>query len=162
MPTRRSRWESQSRDPDFPGLRQNQRVQSDQLAIDVDERASAVAGIDRRVGLNIDGRLIRIGLTGDGAHHAHRDRIAQPFRTAEREHEFALADGVVVGQRDRPEARHVDLQQREVDVARGADDSRVDGAAGVLGQRFAPGRPPSCRGAGSPVRVWRRRRHARW
>jgi hypothetical protein len=70
--------------------RKNKSVNSHQIAVRIHQRATAVAWIDGRVRLDIDERTIRIGLARHRAHHAHGHRIAQPFRTPESKHHFAL------------------------------------------------------------------------
>ena len=53
-------------------LAQDERVDADQLASDVDEWTAAVAMIDRRIGLDVHHRVVRIGLPRNRAHYAHR------------------------------------------------------------------------------------------
>ena len=110
-------------------VRQDERVDADELALYVDERSTAVAVVDWRVGLDVHHRRIRIGLPIGGADDAHRHRIAQPFRTAERKDQFPLPNAAGRRQRQRRQSGHVDLQQREIDLTRDADDFRVDGAS---------------------------------
>ena len=74
------------------GLRKYKGVDADNVAVDVDERSSGIAGIDGRVCLDIDHRRIRIDLARHGRNYAEGDRVAQTFRTAEGENDLSLAD----------------------------------------------------------------------
>src|SRR2546426_2341945 len=61
----------------------------------------------RCVGLDVHHGLIRIGLPGDRADHAHRDRIPESFGAADRKHKFSLTDALHPAQskRDRKSTR---------------------------------------------------------
>ena len=131
-----------------PDCRHDERVDPDQFAVDVDERTAAVPVIDRCVGLHVDERAVRIRLPRDRAHDAHRHGVLQPFGTAEREDQLALAHGVVVGERQGGQRVLVDLQQRQIDLARHADDRCVNGASPPLDDR-----PHARLGAGGPGRT---------
>ena len=65
--------------------RDDERVDSDNVALDIDERSAAVAMVDGRVGLDVHQRAVRVELTGGGADDPHRDRLLQPKRSANRE-----------------------------------------------------------------------------
>ena len=117
------------------GLGEDVGVDANQLTSDVDERAAAVARIDRGVGLNEDHGVVVIGLSGDGADHAHRHRVAKAFRTAESQDDFSLAQRVVLGQRDGGKASGLDLQEREVHFLSGANDFRVEDPAAPADER---------------------------
>src|SRR5882672_9002443 len=85
-------------------LGDDRRVDADQLAADVHERAARVAGVDRRVGL--DEVLVRLGQRGAAvlaAHHAERHRVAVAEGAAHREAQVADADLARVGEADRLE-----------------------------------------------------------
>ena len=62
--------------PSLPPLRQNERVQANDSAVNINERAATVAAIDRSVRLDIDRAAIRIGLTSDCADHSHRHGVS--------------------------------------------------------------------------------------
>src|ERR1043166_4179408 len=49
------------------GLRQNERVDPDDVAIRINQRPSAVAGIDGCVGLHVDHGVVWLDLAGGGA-----------------------------------------------------------------------------------------------
>src|ERR1019366_2663328 len=68
---------------------QNERVDSDECTVRVHQRASAVAGINRSVGLNVDKRTVRVRLPGNRADYAHRNRVAQALGASEGEDHFA-------------------------------------------------------------------------
>ena len=59
-------------------------------AVDIDQRPATVAGIDGRVGLDVNVGLVRIDLPGRRADHAHGDRVLQSQRTAEGEDHLPL------------------------------------------------------------------------
>src|SRR6185503_7452861 len=73
-------------------LRQDEGVDANDVSIHVDERASAVARIDRRVGLDVDHRIIGLELSGHGADDTEAHRAVQPHRAAEGEHELTRTD----------------------------------------------------------------------
>src|SRR5439155_16365077 len=79
-------------------LAQDERVDADQLPGSIHQRAAAVAGINRRVGLNVANRSIRIELSRDGADDAHAHRIVQADGTAKGEDNLALPELRVVGE----------------------------------------------------------------
>ena len=83
-------------------LREDERVDADDSPFGVDERAAAVARVDRRVGLHVDHRIFGLELPCHGAHDAHRDRVLEPERAAEREHELALPQRVRIAERQAP------------------------------------------------------------
>ncbi len=73
------------------------RVDADDFAAGVEERAAAVAGIDGSVGLN-PGAGTSVGKSSDGADHAFRDAEEHGVaRIAEGRNVFALADAGGVG-----------------------------------------------------------------
>jgi hypothetical protein len=116
------------------GVGEDERVDADELTGGVDERSAAVAGVDWRVGLDVDGRRIGVGLPSGRAHHAHRHRVLQALRAAECEHELALPDAGRVRESQRRQIRQLDFQEREIDLARDADDRRVDSSRTALRQ----------------------------
>ena len=60
-------------------------------SVHIDQRATAVAGVDGSVGLNVGERFGGIGLAGDGADHAHGDGVLQALGTADGEDELSDA-----------------------------------------------------------------------
>ena len=119
--------------------RLDQRIDADQLAFRVDQRAAAVARIDRRVGLDerLEAELARQRLqaTAFGAHDAGRNRAAQVERAADGEHPLAQTQVVRVAHRDRRQVRRVDLNERHVGRRVGPDHLRVERT--VVVQRHA-------------------------
>src|SRR5438876_497790 len=71
--------------------REDLRVDPDQLALRVDERAARVAVVDRRVGLEevLVAAVADAGRPSLRADNAHRDRLADAQRVAHREHDVA-------------------------------------------------------------------------
>ena len=70
-------------------------------AVGVDERPAAVARVDRRVGLHVDHRVFRLELPRHGAHDAHRHRVVEAERAAERHDDLARGAAVRVAERQR-------------------------------------------------------------
>ncbi len=91
-------------------LRQDQGVDADDVSVHVDQRASAVARIDGRVGLDVDHRIVGLELSRDGADDAEAHRAVQPHRAAEGEHQLTRTDLLRVGEVERrqPLLRHLD------------------------------------------------------
>jgi hypothetical protein len=71
------------------GCRRNQRVQTDETSLRVDEWTAAVAGIDRRVGLHVDHWRVGLELPRDRADDTERHRVLQAQRAAERQHHLS-------------------------------------------------------------------------
>ena len=120
-------------DPDVAvRARQDLRVDADQLALGVHERAAGVAVIDRRVGL----QEVLVAAVADGrrpplrADDPHRHRLADAERIADREHDVADLHRVGVAERDRrADPSPSTLIEREVARLVGADHFRGERAA---------------------------------
>ena len=106
------------------GLRHDERVDADNFAPDVHQRASGIPWIDWRVRLDVDERRIGIDLSRHGRHQAMRQAVAQADRASECKHGFALTDVRIGRQRQRRQLHVIDLQQRQVEFAGNADDAR--------------------------------------
>ena len=85
-------------------LREDERVDADHAARGVHQRSAAAAGVDRRVGLDVDHRVVGLELPADRAHDAHRHRVVEAERAAEREHQLAGAQRVGIAERQRASA----------------------------------------------------------
>ncbi len=94
-------------------LRQDQRVDADNLSLQIDQRPAAVARIDRRIGLQVDHRIFALELPRDGADHAERDRAGETQRAAKRHDDLPGLHrvGVRKGQRRQVLLRHLDDRQ---------------------------------------------------
>ena len=105
-------------------LAEDRRVDADQLAARVDERAAGVAGIDRGVGL--DEVLVRaptprlVRPIADTM--PERDGLIQLIRVADRQHPLRDLQLRRIAPRHRRQVARVDLQQREVGGRIDADD----------------------------------------
>jgi hypothetical protein len=95
-------------------LRQNESVNPENEAVHIDQRASAVAGINRSVGLQINERLGGIRLAGERADHPHGDRILQTFRTADGEDELAYAGSLLAEKGESRQIGIINFQQCEI------------------------------------------------
>ena len=83
--------------------RQDLRVDADQLAARVDQRAAGVALVDRRVGLDevLEAAVADAGRAALRADDAHGDGLADAERIADGEHDVADAHRVGVAERQR-------------------------------------------------------------
>jgi hypothetical protein len=104
------------------GLAEDEGVDADETAAHVHEGAAAVAGIDGRVGLDVDDRRVLLGLSGHGADHAHGHGVVEAERAADGEHDLALGDILEVGEAKGGKACRFHLEQRQVEVVREAHD----------------------------------------
>ena len=96
------------READALALRVDRRVDADHLAAQIEERPAAVAGVDARVGL--DEVVVRPGADGPalGADDAHRHRVAEAERVADRHDVLADAQRLARAERrDRQVVRGV-------------------------------------------------------
>src|SRR6516165_4775410 len=114
------------------GRRDDQRVDADDFAIEIEQRATGIAPVDRRVGL--DEVVVRPG--GDVAvarrDDAGRHRAAQAERIADGDHPFAEPQLVGIAEFHRHQRfRRLEFQHREVGLLVDADDLRPDLAAVV-------------------------------
>ncbi len=122
------------------------RVDADDLAFDVHQRAAAVARIHGRVGLQIF--LIRAAAdvaaaaARFGADDAERQAALQPVRAAERPHQVADFELVAVAPFGGDQIVEVDLQHGDVGHRVGADD-RCVGRAAIAEPDLRPFRAPS-------------------
>ena len=85
------------------GHRDDLRVDADELALRVDERAAGVAVVDRRIGLQevFVAAVTHAGRSTLRADDAHRHRLTDAERIADREHDIADLDRVGVAERQR-------------------------------------------------------------
>ena len=104
-------------------LRGDHGVHADDLAIDIDQRPAGVAGIDGRVGLQINHRSGAVDLALGGADDAHGHRVFKAERAAKCESKLADVHLVGVGQFERRQIGSFHLEQ------------------GKIGQRVAPQNP---------------------
>ena len=71
-------------------LGQDESIDADHFAANVDQRAAGIARIDRRIGLDVDQWRIRSELAADGRHESVREAVTESGRAAEGEHRLAL------------------------------------------------------------------------
>src|SRR5690606_3220238 len=109
------------------GRREDGGIDSLQRAVHPDERASRVAGVDRRI--RLDEILVTFDVDAAAAERAHdagRRGLPDPERIADREHE--VADGKILGiaECDLAQVVRFDPQQRNVGRRIAADDLCVE------------------------------------
>ena len=110
-------------------MRQNESVDAEHGAVHIHQRATAVAGIDGCVGLNVGERLGGIGLAGERADHAHGDGILQAFGTADGEDELSDVRALRADERKSRQVGLVDFEEREIGFLVLADEARFENAA---------------------------------
>ena len=118
-------------------LRQNQCVDPDDPAAQIDQRSAAIARVDRRVGLHVNHRRLAIELPRDRAHDAERHRVVESERAAKLQDELTSAQIVGIAERHVGEIPLVDLDDREVRFEIDAGNRRLYGAASRPENRIA-------------------------
>ena len=118
-------------------LAHDEGVDSDQAALDVHQRPAAAAGIDGRVGLQIDHGVVGAELARERREHAEADRVVEAQGAAEGEHDLALPQLVRLGEGQGDEAGSLDLEQGEVGLAVDAHHACGDRPAGRPDDRAA-------------------------
>ena len=119
-----------------PRAREDGRVDADQLALHVDERAAGVAGVDGRIGL--DEELV-VADAHPGAGECRDDaaghRLAHAEGIADGEHEVTHLERIGIAQRQGGKllVRHVDLEHGEVGALVGEQHLGLELA--LVGQR---------------------------
>src|ERR1700730_3930736 len=108
------------------GLRKDDSVVADDVAVDIDERTSGIAGIDGSVGLDVDHGRVWIDLASNGGNDAKCDGVAQPLGATEGENDFSLADIAVRCEGERAELYVIDLEHSKVNVLGDADNTSRD------------------------------------
>ena len=116
-------------------LGQDKRIHADNLAGGIDERATAIAGVDGRVGLNIDEGAVGSRLPRHRTHYAHAHGVAETEAAAEGEYHLPLAQPRVVGEGQGGQAMGRDFDQGQVEFLEHADQGRLDGRGQGLCQR---------------------------
>ncbi len=95
-------------------LRQNEGVDSQHGAVHIHQRASAIAGVDGCIGLNIGEGLAGVGLARERTDHPHGDRVLQTFGTSDGEDQLPHM-GTLLGQELKSgQIRPVNLEQRKI------------------------------------------------
>ena len=95
----------------------DQRVHADHFSVEIDERTSAVARIDRRIGLQI----VLVNRAGQiappfRADHSHRQRVIQFERRADAADEFAHPRFLAVAPRHRRKSARLRFQHRQISL----------------------------------------------
>ena len=110
-----------------PGRRDDQRVDADDFAIEVEQRPAGIAAVDGGVGLDV----VVVGALADVAvarrDDAGRDRAAEAERIADRDHPFAEPQLVGIAELHRDQRlRRLELQHREIGLLVDADQFGLD------------------------------------
>jgi hypothetical protein len=131
------------------GARVDRRVDADQIAVHVHQRAPRIAGIDRRIGLNkilecVDAQMA----AAERADDAGSDGLADAERIADRKHD--VADARLLGLREghRRQVLQIELEHGKIRIRIAADHLRL-GAARILRARLRSRRPLRLRGGWS-------------
>src|SRR5699024_8291573 len=103
------------------GARQDGGVDADQFAVQIDQRAARVAGVDGGVGLNEVFEAIPEAVATEAADDAGGDGLGQAERVADGNDEVADPQLVRVGYRQFGQVVGVDLYHRHVGRRRAAD-----------------------------------------
>src|SRR5262249_29887060 len=92
-----------------PGLRQDERIDPYDAPIDIYQRTAAVSGIDRRVRLDIYGRVLGMKAAQSRADDSSAGRAFQSKRVSECHHELSLLKRVGIAQVEMGQSRAVDF-----------------------------------------------------
>ncbi len=103
------------------GLGQDEGVDSHHAALRVDQRASAVAGINRRIGLDVGHRIVRLQQARGGTDDAHAHRALKAQWISQREHQLPLTQLARIAQDQHWKAGFFDLDHRQVGFTIHAD-----------------------------------------
>jgi hypothetical protein len=115
---------------DAARARADGRIDADDVAVGVDQRAAAVAEIDRGVGLNVVVEAAVEELASEEADHADRHCVLVAERVADRADPLTHAERRRIAERrNRQTGLAVDFDHRDVGVGVGADHPRTEAAA---------------------------------
>ena len=112
------------------GAADDGRVDADEFAAQVDERAARVTRVDRRVGLDEILQAVADTLAAKRADDARCDRVAEAERIADCYDEVADANSLGVADRHLGKTISVHLEYRNIGFGIGADDFCVQRLAG--------------------------------
>ncbi len=126
------RWDGKADAVGGPGAAENGGGHADQPALRIEQRAAAVAGIDRGIGLNEE---LPIRYADAGARQAGHDAgghgLANTERIADGHRDIPNLDPVAVGHANHRQHRTfgIDLEQREIEAGIGKQDLGLELAA---------------------------------
>jgi hypothetical protein len=141
-----------------PDCESNHGIHADDLASDIDQRSTGVAGIDGRVGLQIDHRSGAVELALRRADDAQGHSVFKAERAAEGQSKLADMHLIGVRQFERRQVGGLHLEQSKI----GQRMSRPR-TLGVKRWAFQCRQPAGCDGGKpGPRRRSRARRHGRW
>jgi hypothetical protein len=104
------------------GLREDRRVDADDVAGHVEQGAAGIAAVNGGIGLDVIVEGTGLDVAVLGRDDAGRHRAAEAERVADGHHRLADADLVGIGEVDRLQGpRRLDAQHRHVDLAVAAD-----------------------------------------
>ena len=100
----------------------NRGVDADHVAVDIHQRATGVAGVDRRIGLNEIFKGVDAEMTArQRADNAERHRLPDAEWIADRQHQIADLRLIGLAEGNRRQLRQIDLDDREIGIGIGAD-----------------------------------------
>ncbi|KAG1266985.1 hypothetical protein G6F66_014079 [Rhizopus arrhizus] len=104
-------------------------IDADQLALQVDQRATGIARVDRRIGLDeVLAAQAADAAATHGRDDAGGDRLAEAERIADGHHEVAHPQLVAVAELDVGQVLRRDADQRDVGIAVRAEEFGLDRA----------------------------------
>ena len=98
------------------GLRQDHGVNAQQLALEIHQRASRVAGVHGCVGLDVGAGIVGIELAVNRADQSQRGGLRQSHGASVGQYQLALTRVCVAGQVKEGDPIHFDLEEREIVV----------------------------------------------
>src|SRR4051812_47921400 len=82
-------WDSEAETLAAAALGEDEGINADKVAFAVDQWSAAVTRVDRRVGLNVNHRIVGLRLAPDSTDDALGECVIEPFRRANREYTLA-------------------------------------------------------------------------
>src|ERR1700722_18575094 len=100
-------------------------IYPDEASVAIDERASAVAWIDRRVGLHVYHGTICVRLPAESADNSLGHGVNEPLRRSDRDHSLTQLYLIVRRERDEGQIFLFDLDDCEIGIAIRTDERRI-------------------------------------
>src|SRR5215470_793071 len=110
------------------GLREDESVYTYHFPVYIDQRTAGVSRVDGRISLDVDHRLVRVGLSRHRRDDSHCDRVSQAFRAPEGKHHLPLTQFAVVSQGKSGQFSRFHFEHRQIEFLGDADDPRRNNA----------------------------------